>query len=211
MRQAAPATGTSSAWGNRRLLILPVRGSVLRQERFVPYSAADSFSCCVSAAFPQCPAERGPVRVLARASRAPRRSGRGHAHSSLRVVEHFVESGAFDAVPWATRSQPTTTLTAHVALAARRIGGSCSSTATRFARVAPRGPSISIGPYAARCAVRRDAQWSMTSSDARYGAHELRTHSQSHRSSPIMCAGVDSFLRCDSVPRRTDGRAFYPL
>lgn len=103
VRQAAPAQpSTSSAWAIAGSLILPGTGqAMLRQERFVPYAAAEAFFLMRYAQHNRdARRERDRYRTLAASvARAPFGSGRGHGtFEYYESMEHFVESGAFDAV-----------------------------------------------------------------------------------------------------------------
>lgn len=103
VRQPAPSQrATTSAWAIAGSLLLPGAGqAMLRQERFVPYAAAEAFFVMRYAQhFRDARRERDRYRALAASvARAPFGNGRGHGtFEYYESMEHFVESGAFDAV-----------------------------------------------------------------------------------------------------------------
>lgn len=99
---APPQRATPSAWAIAGSLILPGAGqALLRQERFVPYAAAEAFFVMRYAQhFRDARRERDRYRALAASvARAPFGTARGHgSFDYYESMEHFVESGAFDAV-----------------------------------------------------------------------------------------------------------------
>jgi hypothetical protein len=98
--QTAPAR-PASAWAVVSSMILPGSGqALLRQERFVPYAAAEAFFLMRYAQHAHdARRERDRYRALAaNVARAP--FGPNRAHGSFdyyESMEHFVESGVFDA------------------------------------------------------------------------------------------------------------------
>jgi hypothetical protein len=98
-RQTSPAA--PSAWAVASSLILPGAGqALLRQERFVPYAAAEAFFLVRYAQHARdARRERDRYRALAAdVARAPFGPARQHGtFDYYESMEHFVESGAFDA------------------------------------------------------------------------------------------------------------------
>lgn len=99
---AAPARRRPSAWAIAGSLILPGAGqALLRQERFVPYAAAEAFFVLrYTQNFRDARRERDRYRTLAASvARAPFGNARGHgSFEYYESMDQFVESGAFDAV-----------------------------------------------------------------------------------------------------------------
>ncbi|MEW5918844.1 MAG: hypothetical protein AB1762_20750 [Gemmatimonadota bacterium] len=97
-RGAQPAT----AWAVLGSLVLPGTGqALLRQERFVPYAAAEAFFLIRYAQHSRdARRERDRYRALAaNIARAPFSASRRHGtFAYYESMEHFVESGSFDAI-----------------------------------------------------------------------------------------------------------------
>jgi hypothetical protein len=103
VHRAQPKTERpASAWAVLGSLVLPGAGqAMLRQERFVPYAAAEAFFLMRYAQHSRdARRERDRYRALAaNIARAPFGAARLHGtFAYYESMEHFVESGSFDAI-----------------------------------------------------------------------------------------------------------------